>query len=784
MKTLQTLAVLDKVLVGAHALVLESSVDIQVFSVNKCADIVDKANISGRVTEESSVSACRKHAQSMETCGLLGEMLALAQMRDDFNKSSFCETMSSAHACSAAMEDFLSSDAVADLAFGHCLRSHRLTQAKTDTSADNYCQRFQGVLRAAVKASDSVDTLRECYMMELEQKSRKTSTTRAATKAQQIPPAQLQVQQPIPATQAQVQQQIPAAQLQVQQQMPVTQEGAKSQVQQPSPATQLQVQQQIPATQGGAKSQIPAAQLQAQQQIPATQVQQQIPAAELQVHQQIPATQEGAKSQAQQQTPATQIQVQQHIPVLQGVKRQAQQMQSAAQVQAKTKAVGAVWRGNLSTEIAAQAASAMAVQEKECAKTSSTMAERMIELEEMQKAAREQRKQRLAKMKAADAMQGSQPRLGACSSPTQALAVREEELREVFAELSAHWGRCVGLYVHGSTIFFNKEPKDLDLLAIVDDAKQRIVSGSKEAQFIIGRCEVSVYEREFWLKRLEAMDLTMLTCVSTPKHFVPMEIDDDRVRSLRIPFDVLEESLASYAEYTWVKAHRKMDGFKDRYAAGKNCYFAFRILSFGCQLIDHGWIPDLTAANGKYEVMQMVFDAFAVQPGEWDLVEALFGHLFRAELEHFTRKVAMARNGEEVTEALQQPESTWLCALCGETARPLCWSQVCCATARDGALRHRTLPGLRRLKLFQTSTAGAKYRCELSAKGVVDNGVQMANCEHRFHQHCIVKAIRRTVRSKKGGALCPVCSAKLRVNVNKQRAFGLWATRPTETEGL
>ena len=24
----------------------------------------------------------------------------------------------------------------------------------------------------------------------------------------------------------------------------------------------------------------------------------------------------------------------------------------------------------------------------------------------------------------------------------QALAVREEELREVFAELSAHWGRC------------------------------------------------------------------------------------------------------------------------------------------------------------------------------------------------------------------------------------------------------------------------------------------------------------------------------------------------------
>ena len=58
-------------------------------------------------------------------------------MRADFNKSSFCEMMSSAHSCSSAMvrtlphlypracaeqEDFLSSDAVADLAFGHCQR--------------------------------------------------------------------------------------------------------------------------------------------------------------------------------------------------------------------------------------------------------------------------------------------------------------------------------------------------------------------------------------------------------------------------------------------------------------------------------------------------------------------------------------------------------------------------------------------------------------------------------------------------------------------------------------
>eukprot|EP00439_Symbiodinium_sp_Y106_P016660 s2521_g2.t1 len=264
------------VLVGAHALIFENSADIQVFTANKCAEIVDKANTSGHVTEESSVSVCRKHLQSKETCGLLGEMLALAQMRDDFNRSSFCETMSFAHACSAAMEDFLSSDAVADLAFGHCLRSHRLRQAKTDATVGNYCQCFQGVLSAAVKASDTIDTLRECYMMELEQRSHKSSTAQGvASKVAQV--TQMPQQVPVPQSQegakTQAVQQIPAAQ---------PQEGVKTQAVQQIPAAQPQE---------GAK----------------TQAVQQIPAAQPQV-QQIPAAQPQVDSQVQQQVPFARLQ--------------------------------------------------------------------------------------------------------------------------------------------------------------------------------------------------------------------------------------------------------------------------------------------------------------------------------------------------------------------------------------------------------------------------------------------------------------------------------------------
>jgi len=334
------------VLVGAHALIFENSADIQVFTANKCAEIVDKANTSGHVTEESSVSVCRKHLQSKETCGLLGEMLALAQMRDDFNRSSFCETMSFAHACSAAMEDFLSSDAVADLAFGHCLRSHRLRQAKTDATVGNYCQCFQGVLSAAVKASDTIDTLRECYMMELEQRSHKSSTAQGvASKVAQV--TQMPQQVPVPQSQegakTQAVQQIPAAQ---------PQEGAKTQAVQQIPAAQPQEGAKTQAVQ-----QIPAAQPQVQQ-IPAAQPQEGV---KTQAVQQIPAAQpqEGAKTQAVQQIPAAQPQVQQ-IPAAQPqVDSQVQQQVPFARLQAvKSKSaalanqtLGPGLEGNLSAQV-------------------------------------------------------------------------------------------------------------------------------------------------------------------------------------------------------------------------------------------------------------------------------------------------------------------------------------------------------------------------------------------------------------------------------------------------
>ncbi|OLP85292.1 hypothetical protein AK812_SmicGene33711 [Symbiodinium microadriaticum] len=557
---------------------LQCAEDIQVFTANKCADIVDKANTSGHVTEESSVSVCK------ETCGLLGEMLALAQMRDDFNKSSFCETMSSAHACSAAMEDFLSSDAVADLAFGHCLQGPLRVQAKMEAAVGNYCQpgRFQSVLTAAVKASDTIDTLRktpgsaemiadssECYMMELERSSsHKSPAQGVAAKVTQIP-------QQVPAPQSQVVlswlhvQQIPAALPQVQQ-IPA----ALPQVQQ-IPAALPQVQQ------------IPAALPQVQP-IPAALPQmQQIPAALPQVKR-LP----GVDSEAQHQVPFV------HLQAVKG--KSVTLMNQTLRLD-----------GNLSVQAGEDT-------EMEAAATKPP-----------------------APLGPQTALPRSEARAFSVTKSCEKFSGRSKRIG------AAAWA-CTFTGPRFSPTRILAVGRNQDLLAIVDEAKKVIASGSKEAQFLRGRCEVSVYERDFWLRRLEAMDLTMLTCISTPKRFVLLEIDDPRVRNLTLPLDILEESVASYAEYTWLKAHRRMDGKgKDLYSAAKNCYFAFRILCFGQQLLRDGRIPDLTAANAKYEVIQAVFDALSVEPGEWDVVEAIFGRLFRAELASFTGKILAARDGDK-----------------------------------------------------------------------------------------------------------------------------------------
>ena len=68
--------------------------------------------------------------------------------------------------------------------------------------------------------------------------------------------------------------------------------------------------------------------------------------------------------------------------------------------------------------------------------------------------------------------------------------IAASELEQVLAKLEKEWGDCCGLYVHGSTIFANQLPNDLDLIAVIDHAKREVPQDTPDSQFTLGRCEV------------------------------------------------------------------------------------------------------------------------------------------------------------------------------------------------------------------------------------------------------------------------------------------------------
>ncbi|CAE7547795.1 ppdK [Symbiodinium sp. CCMP2592] len=331
-----------------------------------------------------------------------------------------------------------------------------------------------------------------------------------------------------------------------------------------------------------------------------------------------------------------------------------------------------------------------------------------------------------------------------------AAVITQQELQDVIAELEQKWGECCGLYVHGSTIFANQLcPHDLDLIAVIDHAKQEVLQDSPDSQFTLGRCEVSVYERRCFFEKLHAMDLTMLTCLSTPKRFVLKELQDERLRNFELDLRLLEESVTSYAEYTWLKAQRVLNDWKDPYKSSKNAYFVFRVLEFGCQLADHGRIVDLKAANHMWDVIKELYQVLNIQPQEEDVIEAVLARHFKDSLACFEAKVSAARQrergerGGSEAEAKKAEETRSV-----EASKAPNWDTcVICLESTSGC-------GKKELNQLLQSPSDAN---------VAETWVQLVNCRHCFHTTCIADAVRASLKADRTlrHAACPVCRASV-----------------------
>jgi len=310
---------------------------------------------------------------------------------------------------------------------------------------------------------------------------------------------------------------------------------------------------------------------------------------------------------------------------------------------------------------------------------------------------------------------------------------------DVLQEVERNWGPCAAMYYHGSTIFGNKKPTDIDLLAVVDEPTLRPVkAATTDAQFSMGPFEVSVYTRSFWLRKLEEMDLTMLTCLSLPPHFVVRSLDDDRAKNLQIDIEKLSEAIISYAEYTWLKARRVLLQWKDAHKSSKNVYFVFRVLEFGRQLVTHGGIVDFTAANPWWEHIENIYTSLGIQPKplDWEIVQAVLAGDFQQERDRFLGCVSAKQSGsEEVPEpgepgpCVCEQSTSDRCAVCLDSLRPDSTSKPC----------------------------------------------TLASCGHTFHPDCIAQCIRSN-----GGSSCPLCRQPIVFKLDEENAVA----RELERRGI
>jgi len=122
----------------------------------QCLNIVNEVQTKKKYTEESIAVVCNAEMKSGD-CDFFAEALSLARAHSDFKDTTFCRNMGRAQFCSKIMDNLLESRAVSDLAFGECERT------KSRKNID--CRQIQQMLGQSV-ATDDLDTLRACYMME------------------------------------------------------------------------------------------------------------------------------------------------------------------------------------------------------------------------------------------------------------------------------------------------------------------------------------------------------------------------------------------------------------------------------------------------------------------------------------------------------------------------------------------------------------------------------------------------------------------------------------------
>eukprot|EP00930_Biecheleria_cincta_P055703 TRINITY_DN41997_c0_g1_i1.p1 TRINITY_DN41997_c0_g1~~TRINITY_DN41997_c0_g1_i1.p1 ORF type:complete len:504 (-),score=105.85 TRINITY_DN41997_c0_g1_i1:6-1517(-) len=311
--------------------------------------------------------------------------------------------------------------------------------------------------------------------------------------------------------------------------------------------------------------------------------------------------------------------------------------------------------------------------------------------------------------------------------------------------------KCLGLYVHGSWAYSYKAADDVDLLAVVEEPPQkcRIRQGGSACELELRTCfgavQVIILTREQFTAKLEAMDLTALTCLSLPPCFVLREFEDERARNLALDIPLLKESIIAFADAKYLSA--VLHGFGDK-AGCKLVYYAFRAIEMGIQLLTHGQIVEFRAGKEWYEkacsACEEAIDDAPQKSYYQDFVQAMFARDFEQQIQRFLQ---------------------------------------CC----DG--------GVTAAAVVENSRPAADDTCKLCQQPLGEKGgaksdmwCQLVNCGHYFHSKCMAVSVQtqhlQVKRYWKNQDLCawdishpiakcPTCDTSVRLELSAHRAKNL-----------
>eukprot|EP00929_Paragymnodinium_shiwhaense_P057075 TRINITY_DN28564_c0_g1_i1.p1 TRINITY_DN28564_c0_g1~~TRINITY_DN28564_c0_g1_i1.p1 ORF type:complete len:550 (-),score=67.18 TRINITY_DN28564_c0_g1_i1:906-2555(-) len=349
---------------------------------------------------------------------------------------------------------------------------------------------------------------------------------------------------------------------------------------------------------------------------------------------------------------------------------------------------------------------------------------------------------------------------------------RDPSMEHVISEIEeACDSECVGLYVHGSWLSRYKEPDDVDLLAIVGDKDN---PGYVEDAVIVGPFHIYCLPLSDWIGKLQAMDPSILPCLSLPEPFVLKRLEHDCMKNLKIDLPRLRQAVLAFADVKWLSAvigglhidtsiskngKSRRSRAQSETLACKKIYFAFRALQIGSQLAKSGSVTDFKAGIEWYRRARDLASFLEVDetPEGWDMVQVVFARDFQQAVELF-------------------------CALC-DKASALCGRPL--GSAGHGAVH--------KLRARPQQTSCGLCGMQLVPSGsVAFHSCHLANCEHTFHLRCICDWIRKKYRKVDKKTIydtmvdygcwastygtrfvpepgCPVCEESVRLQLDKRR---------------